>query len=183
MQLRNSEDDYGWVSIALHWIAAVAIVGLFALGLWMTGLPYTHPWYNTAPDIHQSVGILLLVLIAVRLLWRWTNPVPAFEPAMPRWERMSARGAHALMYALMIVVLVSGYLIPVADGSWISVFGWFSTPPLVLGIERQADQAGWVHYWSAWILIAVAAIHTLAALKHHFLERDRTLIRILGIRS
>lgn len=183
MQWRNSSDEYGSISIAIHWLAAVAIVGLFALGLWMTDLAYTHPWYNLGPHVHESIGILLIALIAVRLAWRWSNPLPAFEPEMAWWERISARAAHALMYLLMVAVLASGYLIPTADGSWIDVFGWFSAPPVVLGIERQADLAGWVHYWSAWALIGVAAVHTLAALKHHFLNRDRTLRKMLGIRS
>lgn len=183
MSWRNKPDEYGWLAIALHWIAAIAIVGLFALGLWMTGLRYTDPWYNQAPDIHKSIGVLLIALIALRLLWRWTNPLPAFEPGMPDWERIAARGAHVLMYLLIVLVLASGYLIPTADGTWISVFGWFSTPPVVLGIERQEDLAGWVHYWSAWALIVLAAVHTLAALKHHFLDHDWTLKKMLGIRS
>jgi len=182
MRLRNNNDEYGWVGIALHWIAAVTIIGLFALGLWMTGLSYAHPWYNRAPDIHQSIGVLLIALVAFRLLWRWINPTPALEPHMPAWEVLAARGAHWAMYVLMVVVLASGYLIPTADGSWVSVFGWFSTPPVVLGIERQEDWAGWVHYWSAWALIGLAIVHTLAALKHHFIERDRTLKKMLGIR-
>lgn len=183
MRLRNSVDRYGWVSIVVHWISALVIVGLFALGLWMTSLSYAHPWYNRAPDIHESVGVLLIAVIAFRLLWRWSNPAPAFEPGMAAWEVLAAHGAHWAMYVLMVVVLLSGYLIPTADGSWIDVFGWFSTPPLVLGIERQEDWAGWIHYWGAWGLIGVAAVHTLAALKHHFIERDRTLKKMLGIRS
>lgn len=183
MKLRNSNEFYGWVSIAIHWISAVAIVGLFALGLWMTSLSYAHPWYNRAPDIHQSVGVLLIAVIAFRLAWRWSNPRPALEPGMATWEVIAAHGAHWTMYALIVAVLLSGYLIPTADGSWINVFGWFSTPPLVLGIERQEDWAGWVHYWGAWALMGVAGVHTLAALKHHFIERDRTLKKILGIRS
>lgn len=183
MRLRNSNEDYGWISIALHWITALAIFALFALGLWMTDLGYAHPWYNRAPDIHQSVGVLLIALIAARLLWRWTNPTPAFEPGMPAWEIVAARGAHWAMYGLIVIVLLSGYLIPTADGSWLSVFDWFSTPPVVLGIERQADRAGWIHYWGAWALIGLAAVHTLAALKHHFIERDRTLKKMLGLRT
>ena len=149
----------------------------------MTGLTYAHPWYNRAPDIHQSVGVLLIGLIAVRLAWRWTNPLPALESGMPRWEQLAARAAHATMYLLIVVVLASGYLIPTADGSWISVFDWFSAPPVVLGIDRQADWAGWVHYWSAWALVAVAAVHTLAALKHHFIERDRMPSILRSVRS
>ena len=180
---RNNLDEYGWISIALHWIAAIAIIGLFGLGLWMTSLPYTHSWYTLGPHIHESVGVLLIALIAIRLMWRFTDTTPEFEPHMRPWERLAASGAHWTMYALMVVVLLSGYLIPTADGSWISVFGWFETPPVELGVERQADIAGWIHYWGAWALIVIAGFHTLAALKHHFINRDRTLKKILGIRS
>jgi cytochrome b561 len=170
------------VSIILHWLVAVVIVALFALGLWMTGLSYAHPWYNRAPSIHESVGLLLLGAVVFRLLWRIMTVTPRFEPNMPRWERGAALGAHWLMYLLMLGVLISGYLIPTADGSAVGVFGWFEVPSLIQAHPRQADFAGWVHYWGAWLLIAVAVLHTAAALKHHFFNRDRTLLKILGVR-
>jgi len=176
---RNTNDGYGWISIVVHWLAAVAIVGLFALGLWMTDLGYGHPWYNRAPALHEAIGMLALALIVFRLVWRLGTVTPALEPAMPRWERIAALAAHWLMYALMLAVVVSGYLISTAGGEPVSVFGWFDVPAAVYGYERQADVAGWVHYYSAWALVLLALGHTLAALKHHFVNRDATLVRML----
>jgi len=177
--LWNTESGYGGISIAVHWIAAVAIVGLFASGLWMTGLGYGHPWYNRAPELHVSIGMLTLALVVFRLAWRLLTVTPALERSMPRWERVAALGAHWLMYALMLAVVVSGYLISTAGGDAVSVFGWFEVPAIVYGYERQADLAGWVHYYSAWALVLLALGHTLAALKHHFVNRDATLVRML----
>ena len=176
---RNTTSGYGWVSIAVHWIAALGIVGLFGLGLWMTDLGYGHPWYNRAPALHEAIGMLVLVLILFRLAWRIVTVTPAFEAGMPRWERVAALAAHWLMYLLMLTVVISGYLISTAGGDPVSVFGWLEVPALVHGIERQADIAGWVHYYAAWALVLLAAGHTLAALKHHFIDRDATLIRML----
>lgn len=175
----NSRAGYGLISILLHWIMAVAVLGLFGLGWWMVDLSYYSSWYNTAPDIHKSVGVLLMGVLAVRLVWRLAGTQPAFEPGMAAWERTAALSAHWLMYLLMALVMASGYLIPTAAGDPISVFGWFEAPAITLGLERQEDLAGEVHYYGAWALVAVAAVHTLAALKHHFLERDRTLVKML----
>lgn len=178
----NSRYGYGRVSIALHWLIAVALVGLFVLGLWMTGLSYAHPWYTRAPFVHESLGMIVLALIVLRLLWRVATVTPAFEAGMPAWERLAALGAHWTMYTLMVIVAVSGYLIPTADGNPVSVFGWFEVPALVELHPRQADYAGWLHYWGAWVLIGLAVIHSAAALKHHFVDRDRTLLRMLRAR-
>lgn len=177
--LANSRNGYGWVAIAVHWLAAVAIVGLFALGIWMTSLGYGHPWYNRAPALHESFGMIVLALIAFRLLWRIATITPALAAAMPRWERVAALTVHWLMYALMITVVVTGYLISTAGGEPVSVFGWFEVAAVVPAFEGQADIAGWVHYYSAWGLVLLAGGHTLAALKHHFIDRDTTLVRML----
>ncbi|ROR32383.1 cytochrome b [Inmirania thermothiophila] len=179
MQIRNTRQCFGWVAITLHWVTAAAVLALFPLGVWMVDLDYYHPWYNRAPALHVSVGMTLLALILVRIGWRLANPVPAFEPGMPAWERLAARAAHYAMYALLLVVTLSGYLIPTADGKAVAVFGLVEVPALPWRPARQEDLAGLVHRWAAWTLMGVATLHTLAALKHHFLDRDRTLVRML----
>lgn len=175
---RNTTAAYGLVSVVLHWLVALAVFGLFGLGLWMVGLSYYSPWYTTAPMIHIGVGVLLGAVLILRLVWRLANPRPAFEPTLGRAERIGALSAHAVMYVLMFGVTISGYLIPSAQGDPVSVFGWFSLPPLVAA-EGQQDLAGWLHYYGAWALVLIAGVHTLAALKHHFIDRDRTLIKML----
>ncbi|MBY5993671.1 cytochrome b [Ferrimonas balearica] len=176
---RNSEQGYGWVGIALHWLVAIAVFGLFGLGLWMVDLSYYSPWYQQGPAIHKGVGLLLLALVLFRLLWRAVNPSPKAPDGHHRLERLGAKVGHGLLYALLLTLMVSGYLISTADGRPIDVFGLFQVPALITGLPRQEDLAGEVHFYLAWGLIAVAVGHALAALKHHFLDRDTTLVRML----
>ncbi len=177
MHLRNDLQAYGLVSVLLHWIMAVLIIGLFALGKYMVDLDYYHPWYQKAPDLHRSLGVITGLLLLLRFLWRWTNPQP--EILGSPWERRAALWVHRLFYVLMAAIVVSGYLVTTADGQAVSVFGWLAIPATIHGIDNQEDIAGVVHEWLANGLIALAVLHGLAALKHHFIDRDPTLRRML----
>jgi cytochrome b561 len=178
--LRNTEDSYGLVAIALHWLVAVVVLALFALGLWMTGLDYYDPWYRRAPDLHKSVGALLFVTLILRLAWRIGNPRPRPEPTLSTLERTASRLAHALLYPLLFAVMTAGYLISTADGRPLNVFGLVAVPATVTGLPNQADLAGDAHLILAIAVITLAVLHALGALKHHFIDRDRTLLRMLG---
>ncbi|MBW0146960.1 cytochrome b [Marinobacter arenosus] len=180
MQIRNSSDRYGAVAISIHWLVAFAVIGLFALGYWMVDLSYYHDWYKRGPDIHRAVGILLFGLMLARMVWRTLNSGPGPLPNHSRWEVASAQAVHLLLYLLLFVAMVSGYLISTADGSSISVFGWFDVPSATGQIKGLEDTAGAVHYWSTWAIVVLAALHAGAALKHHLIDRDRTLQRMLG---
>ena len=116
MPLRNTSTRYGWVSIALHWGMALAIFAMFGLGLWMRDLGYYDTWYQRAPHIHKSIGLILLALLVFRLLWRATNPTPQGPPNSPRWERLSAHLTHYGLYAMLVVMMLSGYLISTPTG-------------------------------------------------------------------
>ena len=181
MQWRNTRDGYGLVAIGLHWLVTLAVIGLFALGLWMVELTYYDDWYRQAPALHKAVGILLFLTVALRLVWRLASSRP--QPIGRPWERRVAHAVHALLYVLLFATMSAGYLISTADGRSIDVFGLFSVPATVHGIDRQEDVAGVVHLWLAWILVLLAAVHALAALKHHFLDRDATLERMLRPRK
>ena len=179
MNLRNNAHDYGLVAVLLHWLMALLIIGLFVLGKYMVGLDYYHPWYQLAPDLHRSLGVLVGGLLLLRLGWRLSNPRPAIV-GRP-WERRVAVTVHRLFYALIAAIVVSGYLITSAGGQAVSVFGWFEIPATLYGFEHQEDIAGRVHEWLANGVIALAVLHSLAALKHHFIDRDPTLRRMLGL--
>lgn len=175
---RDNERSYGLIAILLHWLVAAGVVGLFALGVWMVDLTYYDAWYNRAPDWHRSIGILLLGVVLLRLIWRWRVPQPAPEPGHRPWERVLGHAAHALLNLLTLAVIAAGYLISTADGRAVAVFDWFSVPALFDGFERQESLAGDWHRWLAYALIGLAALHALAALKHHFVDHDRTLRRM-----
>jgi cytochrome b561 len=176
---RNSLQHYGSISIALHWLVALLVFGLFGLGLWMVELDYYNAWYQRAPDLHKSIGFTLFGLMLLRLLWRYANPRPVPLASLSRWEQRLAGGLHLLFYPLLFALMLSGYLISTADGRAISVFGLFSVPATVTGIPRQEDIAGDLHQWLAYTLIGLVALHVMAALKHHFFDRDGTLMRML----
>ncbi|PFG09580.1 cytochrome b [Marinobacter sp. LV10MA510-1] len=180
MKLRNSQATYGLVAVFLHWLVALAVTGMFGLGYWMVGLTYYDAWYKQGPDIHRSVGVLLFISMLLRVVWRLMNPRPEPVPGHRRWELVAAHLAHGLLYVLLFVAMVSGYLISTADGSSVSVFGWFDVPSITGRIKGMEDTAGVVHYWVTWSVVVLAGIHALGALKHHFIDRDNTLRRMLG---
>jgi cytochrome b561 len=181
--LCNTEHDWGWFSITLHWLSALLVFGLYVLGWWMVDLDYYSSWYRNAPFWHKSFGLLLLLLVLVRLGSRLFCRAPQALSSHRRWERLSALVAHALLYLLLLVVAVSGYLISSADGRGISVFGLVTVPALVQDIDNLEDVAGEIHELSTDALVILALLHALAGLKHHFVDRDATLTRMLGFRQ
>ncbi|WP_020406177.1 cytochrome b [Hahella ganghwensis] len=176
---RNSSKGYGWLTILIHWVAALAIFGLFGLGVYMVDLSYYDPWYHDAPEIHKSIGMLLIILVMFRLLWRWLNPRPHPVESLSRLEKSASEWVHRGLYLIILITLVMGYLIPTAEGRGVNVFGLFEVPALYAGGEDMADLAGEIHEWLAWALVIFAAVHGIAALKHHFIDKDKTLVRML----
>lgn len=176
MIVRDTKAGYGVVSRIVHWVMAAAIIAMFVLGLWMVTLTYYSPYYTTAPDIHRSVGILLLMLLVLRFGWRLANPRPDDSELSPL-ERTGAQIVHWGFYPLLLALMVSGYLISTADGRPIEVFDWFSVPSL-LEKKGMEDTAGEVHEILAYVTIAIVVVHAAASLKHHFFDRNSTLTRM-----
>lgn len=180
MHWRSTQDNWGQVTVFFHWVTAIVVCGLFGLGLWMADLDLYHPWYHDAPHIHKSIGVLLFVVTLARLIWVRLDGKPAPLPTHSSHERQLARLIKVALYILMFSVMLFGYLISTADGRAIDVFNWFSVPATLSGIDKQEDIAGIIHLWLAVTLISVATLHALAAFKHHFIDKDRTLQRMLG---
>ena len=176
MPIRDTTAGYGLVTRLVHWVMALAIIAMFALGLWMVTLNYYSPYYRTAPDIHRSVGMLLLILLVLRFGWRLANPKPNDDELSPM-EREASRIVHWGFYPLLFALMISGYLISTSDGRPIEVFDWFAIPALLHdpGLETTA---GKVHEILSYVTIAVVVLHTAASLKHHFIDRSRILKRM-----
>ncbi len=160
----------------LHWLTALAVFGLFGLGLWMRSLDYYSPWYQTAPNLHKSIGIVLLIALLFRLVWRVLDRQPDQAHLKP-WERLASHAVHWGFYALLLALMLAGYLVATVDGRPISVFGLVSVP---VAFEQKGleELAGSVHEYLAYSVIALAALHGAAALKHHFIDQDSTLRRM-----
>jgi len=180
--VRNTTNSYGVITILVHWVSALAVIGLFAVGFWMVDLTYYSTWYKTAPHLHKSFGVLLLMLTLFRLIWRQLNPKPAGEPTHKAWEKKAGKMAHSAIYLLLLLIMLSGYLISTADSRGIWVFEWFEVPGFGAFIDDQADIAGLVHQYAAYSLMGLALIHALGALKHHFVDKDSTLLRMVKVK-
>lgn len=176
MHIKDTPAGYGLVSRLFHWLMALAIFGLFALGWWMVGLDYYSVYYHSAPDLHRSAGILLLIALLGRMAWRLINVKPDDAELTPV-ERKAAHLVHLGFYPLLLALMLSGYFISTPDGRLIDVFGLFSVPSIIQqkGLE---DTAGLVHRVLAYVTVGLAVVHTIAALKHHFKDKSSILTRM-----
>lgn len=182
MPLKDTAESYGLTSRLLHWVMALVVIGMYPLGLYIDSLSYYDEAYRTVPHWHKSIGMILLGLLLMRIIWRMLNKSPT-PVEQPRLLQLATSTAHSILYLLMLAALVSGYLISTADGRPIGVFNWFEIPALPALVENQEDIAGELHYWITTSLIGLAAVHVLAALKHHFINKDKTLTRMLGMQQ
>ena len=178
MQLKNQPQTYGWISILMHWTIALAVFGTFALGFWMVDLDYYSTWYHDAPNIHKSVGVLLVMAMLARFFWNQFNPKPKALTAS-NLQKSVAKTVHVVLYLLIFFIGVSGYLISTAESQPISVFNWFEVPAWFTPFADQADIAGDIHKWLGYSLMGLVALHAFAALKHHYINKDNTLKRML----
>jgi cytochrome b561 len=176
--LKDSSSGYGLISIAIHWVSAILILFLFGLGIYMTGLSYYDDWYHKGPELHVSLGLVVLLLMLVRIFWRLANPTPV-DLSDKRAQNLAAKCVKLGMYLFIVVVLVTGYLITTAEGQPASMFNLIKFPVLMQLNADSVDLAGELHEYLAWGIIALVVLHSLGALMHHFFMRDKTLVRML----
>ncbi|EKV29467.1 Cytochrome B561 [Caenispirillum salinarum AK4] len=179
MRLRNSEDRYGLVAKLFHWIIAVLIIGLIGLGWYMVGLTYYDPLYHDSLSWHRSLGLIVLALVVARLGWMLADRRPRPPLSLTRFDMIASRTVHLVLVALMVVMPVSGYLISTEAGDPVPVFGLFSVPAVIEVSDTLRDLATEVHFYTVYGAAALVALHTLAALKHHFIDRDDVLRRMV----
>ncbi|MEX1082277.1 MAG: cytochrome b [Halofilum sp. (in: g-proteobacteria)] len=181
MRWRNSPEQWGAVARAFHWAIALFIIANIPLGLWADALPLS-PTKVEAFYWHKSIGLTVLWLALLRLLWRAANPTPRLPAIMPRWERMLAHASHALLYGAMIAMPLSGWVIHSASGFPLDLYGVISVPDIVPGnLDDGAveDGAATVHHWIFILICVLLTLHLAGAFKHHFIDRDEVLRRML----
>lgn len=167
---------YGPVAISLHWATAVLVIVQF--GLAETWDAFSRPAREQMQGLHMSFGILLAAVIVARLAWRLVpgHHVPSIEVG---WVKYASRTVHYLLYLLLAAVVILGFLTAWSDREGLHFFG-LPIPSPFSGLGRAAHhQFHEVHNWVAWAIIIVALGHALAALYHHYVLRDRVLVRML----
>ncbi len=173
----ESAGAYTATAIALHWLAALLIACNVALGLSMVDLPFgpqKFRWYGW----HKWIGITVFLLAAARLVWRSAHSPPA-PVAMPAWQRHAAAAVYGLLYALMLAIPLSGWIYSSATGVSVVYLGLIPLPDLVDKDKALAETLKLVHIGLNFTLWTLVLIHVGAALKHHWVDRDGVLPRML----
>lgn len=189
---------YTKTAVILHWLIAIAIFSMFALGWFMEGLPkegakqtaydlfnfgiYTWQLADAATprtfyfNLHKSIGVTILGLIVIRVLWRVTHKPPALLASYKVWERKLATGVHHLLYLLMIALPVSGVIMATYSKYGIKWFGY----PLIKGLDNNAARESFkeIHELIGIVILVMLILHIAGALKHHFVDKDDTLKRM-----
>ena len=187
MTSNNSDTArYSTIAILLHWLLAAGLLAIFCVGVYMADLPFS-PTRLKLFNYHKWAGISILILSALRLLWRLTHPAPALpariRDAMPGWQALVHEATHVALYALFFLVPLIGWAYSSASGFQVVLFGHLPLPDLVSPDKALADLIKPWHERSAWALAALAAMHVAAALKHQWIDRDGLLNRMLPWRT
>ena len=175
MALKNTADKYGWPAKLLHWLTVLLLIGLVIAGLIIADME-RGPAKQQLEGIHISVGLVLLALMTIRLVWKLLNPSPVDPPGTPGWQSTAAHLTHWALYAAIYFQIVIGILGEAQRP--IAFFGLFEFGPLLARNDGQHELFEELHE-SGWIVIAVlAGVHVLAALYHHFIQKDEVLRRM-----
>ncbi|WP_068317327.1 cytochrome b [Polycladidibacter hongkongensis] len=184
--LKNTKKSYGWIAIALHWSIALIIIGMLAFGFYMSSLNPFDPGVFELFQLHKSIGFTLLALVLVRLVNRFCMTTPRLPESMRPIERALAHLGHLGLYGLMLLMPITGWMMVSASPFNIPTiwFGLFEVPhlpvPAVLGDKEAASELmKTFHALGAFAFIAVILGHVLAALKHHLINKDGVLLRML----
>lgn len=166
------QDNYGSVSKFFHWTIALLIILNYILGLTLDDTS----WY----DFHKQTGLTILVLVILRLIWRLISHYPKELAELPQWERHCAVAAQVLLYVLLLGIPLGGILLVQSAGYSLHLWGIIPIPTLIS--EKPHAVSHFIkecHEWGAHAIITLASLHALIALKHHFINKNRVLLRML----
>ncbi|KJV28733.1 cytochrome b [Luteibacter yeojuensis] len=177
MPLRSEPTRWSTVAKTFHWLMALLILGNGAFAFYMDGLKPSLNKINMFA-LHKSIGLTVLALFVLRLAWKMLDRRPPDEPA-PRWQQLAAHVVHGFLYLLIVAIPLSGWAFNSAHGFPLQYFKQFNLPALVEKNEELSNTLGTVHVYLFWLLLLVLVAHVGGALKHHFIDRDDTLRRML----
>ena len=183
-------ERYTTVAIGLHWLMAFLILCMLAVGKYMVSLDETSHLRFTLTQWHKTIGVLLLLLAVARLLWRLTHRAPAHPQTAPLWEKFAAHGSHIILYALLFIAPITGWMLVSVSPLNIDTLLFNAIPwPHLPWLHNVADKESVVgqyhdyHTWATGVLILLLFVHIAAGLKHHFVNKDAVLTRISPVRG
>jgi cytochrome b561 len=177
MRIKNTESRYGIIALLFHWVMALIIISLLAVGLYMHSLPIGALKLRLY-GLHKEFGMLVLMLVMLRIVWRIGNITPLLPAITPPWQKLAAHAVHWAFYGFMFAMPITGLLMTAAAGLPASFFGLFVVPNFIAPNHDLQHLFKEMHEWLAYGLIATLCAHIGAALKHHFINKDDILRRI-----
>lgn len=191
MTVRNTTTGWGWPTRILHWLMAVMILGLLAVGTWISNFETDLVRQFELVQTHKALGFTVFVLAVLRVGWRFANRAsPALPAEMPRWQVQASHASHYALYALIFIMPLSGWLMatssPLNDpGAYPvqirnMVFGLFEMPDLFpTGSKALSETFHTIHMLAGRLTALILLVHAGAALKHHYIDRDTVLRRMI----
>ncbi len=178
MNWRSTAHHWGIIAKTFHWLVALGIFALAGIGLYMVDMPLGMAQLKVYL-LHKALGVTVLALVLLRLLWRLFDRHPHYPADMPRWQVGAAHASHALLYLLLLLLPISGWVYNSASGFPLPWFGLLQLPAIAPVSKSLAHVALSVHEIAFWVLAMVVLLHVMAALDHHFRHRDTVLARML----
>jgi cytochrome b561 len=170
---------YSLTARAAHWITAALVIIAFFIGLTMLQVD-RGPLQDQLFDWHRSLGATVLLIAALRLLWRLSHPAPPLPPDTPGWIKASAWLSHRLLYAFLLILPIIGWLGSSAFGAPVHFYGLFDLPALIGPDKSLAHILFAIHIWGAFTLAALVVLHIGAAFYHLLVRRDSVFRRMVG---
>jgi cytochrome b561 len=181
MRVRNSSQGYGAIAMALHWVVVVLVLGAWLIGQFGDELPRGAPG-EIGLFVHMSLGLAVIAFAIARLFWRLSDPPPAPEQSpLGSWGEWASKVVHYLIYVALIAVPIAGIVVQFARGHTLPIFGLFEIASPWPADRAFAHDVKEVHEVLANGMLALIGIHAAAALVHHYIFRDRTLLRMLPV--
>jgi cytochrome b561 len=181
----DTQQHFSPVTVALHWVIALTMIAMLGIGFYMSIFEY-FPLY----DLHKSIGVVIFAVILARVWWRIKNGWPLPVRTYPAWEHRLAQVTHWVLIVGTVLMPISGMLYSGLGGWGIKVFGWVMVPgnknaegqtePIHAGLAQLGQV---MHEWVGYVLVGAVFLHLAGALKHHLIDKDRTLLRMLGRRE
>ncbi len=174
----SAANTYSRTAMTLHWLMAALIFAAFPLGVYMSDLKFS-PLKLQLVSYHKWLGVTIFLLLLVRLAWRLRHTPPALAWRIAVWQQRAAHAVHQILYGLLVAIPLSGWLMSSAKGVPVVYFGLVQLPDLVSKDKAIGQLLENIHAALNYALLGLVLLHVAAALKHHFLDKDDTLARML----
>jgi cytochrome b561 len=178
--VENTPERWGSVQIGLHWtVAALILLVQVPAGLTMVSIQ-PGALQNFCYNVHKNIGLIIFLLACFRLVWRWAHPVPFLPPDLPRWQAVAARTTHALLYLLLFLLPITGFLFTTLSGFPVPFLMVWELSKLVPVNKPLGEVFETLHVGLTFVLYATVALHVAGALQHHLVRKDWVLRRMLS---